>query len=300
MNTHCIDVQGVPPLPMTPSAVPVALPAAESAEVHRSGRARHFAMCPPRFFEVAYAINPWMQPARPVDRDRAVEQWNALRAAYVGLGHTVEDLVPVPGLPDMVFTANAGIVVGSRALLSRFRHPERTAEEAAFADWFAAHGFEVVQASGFNEGEGDYLVSGGRILAGSGFRSAASSHREVETHFGIPVVSLRLVDPRFYHLDTALAILDDDTIAYYPAAFSAASRRRLQHLYPDALVTTEADAVAFGLNACSDGRHVVLASGATALAAQLADRGFEPVLVDTSELQKAGGSAKCCTLEIRS
>jgi N-dimethylarginine dimethylaminohydrolase len=256
-------------------------------------------MCSPRFFEISYSINPWMRPAQGVDRALALRQWDALVATYLGLGHRVDLIEPAPGLPDIVFSANAGLVVDGRVLVSRFRHPERTGEEAIFTDWFRARGFETAQAALCNEGEGDYLVTSRGILAGSGFRSDVRAHREVARYFGRPVVPLALVDPRFYHLDTALAVLDDESIAYYPGAFSLDSRAVLGRLFPDALIATEDDAEAFGLNACSDGLHVVLAAGATHLAGRLVDQGFDPVLVDTSELQKAGGSAKCCTLELR-
>lgn len=265
----------------------------------RTARPRRYAMCPPRFFTVSYSINPWMQPAVPVDRDRALRQWQTLRDTYVALGHQVEDIEPAPGLPDLVFAANAGLVIDGRALASRFRHPERTGEEAVFLEWFRARGYETRQAALCNEGEGDYLVTASGILAGSGFRSDTDACREVAEYFGRPVVPLTLVDPRFYHLDTALAVLDDDTVAYWPGAFSAPSQAVLRRRFPDAVIATEADAAAFGLNACSDGRHVVLAAGATVLAGRLAAHGFEPVPVDTSELQRSGGSAKCCTLELR-
>jgi N-dimethylarginine dimethylaminohydrolase len=250
-------------------------------------------MCPPSFFAVDYEINPWMRVTEPVDRDRASAQWSAVKAAYERLGHVVDLIAPVPGLPDLVFTANAALVVGGRALLSRFRHAERAGEEAVFASWFAAHDIEVVPATAWNEGEDD--------VAGWGFRTDRRAHAEVAAFSGREVVALELVDPRWYHLDTALAVLDDDaaTIAYHPGAFSPASRRVLAERFPDAVVASARDALAFGLNACSDGRHVVLAAGATGLAAQLAERGFEPLLLDTSELQKAGGSAKCMTLEVR-
>jgi N-dimethylarginine dimethylaminohydrolase len=256
-------------------------------------------MCPPRFFAVTYSINPWMRPTEGADADRAVAQWQAVRDTYVALGHEVLDIDPVEGLPDLVFTANAGIVVDGRALVSRFRHAERTGEEEVFVDWFRAQGYPTRQARLWNEGEGDYLVTSAGILAGSGFRSATDAYREVASYFGRPVIPLTLVDPRFYHLDTALAVLDDDTIAYWPGAFSEASQAVLRRRFPDAVLATEADAEAFGLNACSDGRNVVLAAGATALAEQLAARGYEPILLDTSELQRSGGSVKCCTLELR-
>jgi N-dimethylarginine dimethylaminohydrolase len=146
---------------------------------------------------------------------------------------------------------------------------------------------------------GDYLFTGERILAGTGFRTDSRSHVEARLVFGRPVVSLELIDPRYYHLDTALAVLDHEEIMYYPAAFSLASQVMLRRLYPDAVLATEADAAVFGLNAVSDGRNVVLADRATHLIEQLRRPGFEPIGVDLSELMKSGGSAKCCTLELR-
>ena len=269
-----------------------------SAGGPREASARRFLLCRPTHFAVDYRINPWMQPSLGADPAVAVAQWDEVVRTYTRLGHRLEQVTPAPGLPDLVFSANAGLVIGDKALVSRFRHPERTGEEAIFLDWFLDHGFDAVQASVCNEGEGDYLVTGRGILAGSGFRTDPRAHAEVASFFGRTVVPLTLVDPRFYHLDTALAVLDPETIAYFPEVFAPDSRDLLADLFPDAILATEADAVAFGLNACSDGRHVVLAAGAVGLADQLTTRGFEPMLVDTSELQKAGGSVKCCTLEL--
>jgi N-dimethylarginine dimethylaminohydrolase len=241
-----------------------------------------------------------MQRTNQVDRLRARCQWEAVRATYERLGHQVEIVDPVPGLPDLVFCANAGLVLDGRVLLSRFRHPERSGEEDVFAAWFAEHDLEVVRATRWNEGEGDLLLAGDLVLAGWGFRTDPAAHDEVGDFSAREVLALELVDPRWYHLDTALAVLDDDgTIAYYPPAFSPASRQVLADRFADAVIASTADALAFGLNACSDGRHVVLAAGAVALADQLETRGFEPILLDTSELQKAGGSVKCTTLEVR-
>jgi N-dimethylarginine dimethylaminohydrolase len=200
----------------------------------------------------------------------------------------------------MVFAANGATVVNGRVLLAKFRHEQRAGEAAGFDDWFRARGYaEVRHPELVNEGEGDFLVAGRRILAGCGFRSDRHAHDEAQELFGLPVVSLTLVDPRFYHLDTALAVLSDDEIMYFPPAFSPGSRAVLEQLYPDAILATEEDALVFGLNAVSDGRHVVLPEPATALAATLAARDFEPIGVDVSELLKAGGAVKCCTLELR-
>ena len=288
-----------PPIPSAPrSGPPTSTAATADPNPVRVARPRHLLMAAPRHFDVAYRINPWMHPAAGVDRRLALSQWIALRDTYRAVGHQVEELTPVKGLPDLVFTANAGLVIGEAVLLSRFRHPERRGEEAVFRDWFRAHGFDVQQATETNEGEGDCLVDGDAILAASGFRTKPAAHAEIATRFGREVVPLVLADPRFYHLDTAMAVLDDHTIAYFPEAFTPRSRQRLEERHPDAILATEDDAMAFGLNAFSDGRNVVLAAGATTFAGELERRGFVPHLVDTSELQKAGGSAKCCALEL--
>lgn len=256
-------------------------------------------MCPPVHFDVTYSINPWMEPGKPTDRDLALLQWERLVSLYRDLGHEVEQIGALPGLPDMVFAANGATVVDGKVLSARFRYAQRDGEAAAYVAWFRERGYEVHEAEQINEGEGDYLVVGARILAGTGFRTDRRSHAEAARFFGLPVHSLTLVDPRFYHLDTALAVLDDDEIMYYPAAFSAESQATLRELYPDAILASDADAEAFGLNAVSDSRHVLLAPQATDLINELSARGFVPIGVDLSELRKSGGSAKCCTLELR-
>ncbi|MBO1333211.1 amidinotransferase [Streptomyces sp. VRA16 Mangrove soil] len=259
-------------------------------------------MCPPAHFKVTYSINPWMDPAKPVDVPLAVAQWEDLREKYRSLGHTVEELAPRPGLPDMVFAANGATVVDGRVLGARFAHPEREPEAALHLEWFRGHGYpDVREPVHVNEGEGDFAVTASWLLAGRGFRASPLSHGEAQEVFGRPVIGLDLVDPRFYHLDTALAVLDDtaDEVMYYPGAFSPGSRAVLAALFPDALVVDEPDAVAFGLNAVSDGLHVLLPQAAVGLFEPLRERGFVPVGMDLGELLKGGGSVKCCTLELR-
>lgn len=266
----------------------------------RTPTRRHLLMCPPAHFEVSYSINPWMDVDVPVDLDLAMAQWSTLRDCYESLGHRVKTVDPVPGLPDMVFAANAAVVHNGRVLVANFTHPERQDESAAYRRWFEASGFKSVHtASHQNEGEGDVLAVGGMMLAGTGFRTSVDAHEELRGFFGVPVVTLDLVDPRFYHLDTALAVLDDHSIAYFPGAFSDSSVSTLEELFPDSIRVDEIDACAFGLNAMSDGFNVVLSDRAVILQEQLRDRGFNPIGVDMSELLKAGGSAKCCTLELR-
>jgi N-dimethylarginine dimethylaminohydrolase len=262
---------------------------------------RHYLMCRPEHFAVAYVINPWMRPGIAVDVELAVAQWDALRRTYLDLGHRVDLIDPVPGLPDMVYAANGATVVDGVVYGARFRYAERAPEAAAYRAWFLASGIgDVVVPEFVNEGEGDLLVAGAAILAGSGFRTDPCAHAEAARVLRREVVPLQLVDPRFYHLDTALAVLDETTIAWLPEAFAPESRAALHDRYPDAVLATQADAAVLGLNAVSDGRHVVLPAEATDLAAALAERGFVPVPVALSELLKGGGGPKCCTLEVRS
>jgi N-dimethylarginine dimethylaminohydrolase len=263
-------------------------------------RSRHYLMCRPTHFAVEYAINPWMDPGLPVDRVRAVSQWETLRRTYTDLGHRVDTIEPLADLPDMVFAANGGLVIDGAAYTAQFHEPERAAEGPAYCAWFEQAGLGPVHvAKEINEGEGDLLVAGRFVLAGTGFRTSLAAHQEVQELFGRPVITLQLVDPRFYHLDTALSVLDERTLAYYPEAFSPGSAQVLRELFPDAILATAADAEVLGLNAVSDGRHVVLAEQAHGLHGRLARRGYTPIGVDMSELMKAGGGAKCCTLEIR-
>ncbi|MBC7632293.1 MAG: N-dimethylarginine dimethylaminohydrolase [Flavobacterium sp.] len=261
-------------------------------------------MCAPEHFRVAYTINPWMDAADPIDVGRARLQWEVLRNTYLSLGHRVDLVEPMPGQPDMVFAANGGLVVGGRAYGAKFRFPERAAEGAAYADWLRRRGVDVAEPTHTNEGEGDFLALGPMIIAGTGFRTSLEAHIEAASVLDRPVVSLELVDPRFYHLDTAVAVLDDGNgpapadIAYYPAAFSRHSQRTLRDLFPHAICCSEDDARVLGLNAVSDGHHVVLPSAATGLAGSLRERGYTPVPVDLSEFIKSGGSVKCCTMEM--
>ncbi|HEX6869798.1 MAG TPA: amidinotransferase [Micromonosporaceae bacterium] len=262
--------------------------------------ARRYLMCRPTHFAVDYEINPWMDSSVPVDADLAVEQWTTLRDTYRSIGHTVEEIEPVPGLPDMVFAANGATVIDGIVYGAQFRYPERAEEAPAYLSWFSQNGFDTREAKQVNEGEGDLLLTDRFLLAGTGFRTDHTAHAEAQELFGRPVISLQLVDPRFYHLDTALTVLGGANIAYLPDAFSESSQRVLAQLFPDAIIADPADAQVLGLNAVCDGTHVVMPVQAKGLAQQLQAKGYVPVPVDLSELLKAGGGPKCCTLELRS
>jgi N-dimethylarginine dimethylaminohydrolase len=277
--------------------------AAPRIQQHRS-----YLMCRPEHFTVSYTINPWMEPANPTDTAKAVAQWQVLYDTYLALGHDVQLIDPIPGLPDMVYTANGGFVIDGVAYGAKFRFEERAPEAPAFMDWFRDHGFRVAVPEEVNEGEGDFLLVGDTILAGTGFRSTGDSHHELGDVFGKEVVSLNLVDPRFYHLDTAISVLDPvegpggvdrANIAYLPAAFDGPSRAILEERYPDAIRVADEDGAVFGLNSASDGLNVLISPRATGFEAQLRERGYNPVLIDLSELLLGGGGIKCCTLELR-
>ncbi|RKT35695.1 N-dimethylarginine dimethylaminohydrolase [Microbacterium sp. AG1240] len=282
--------------------------AAPSAPAERTAQHRRYLMCRPQHFTVSYSINPWMEPSRPTDTDVALRQWRTLYDTYLALGHEVELIDPLEGLPDMVYTANGGFLIDGIAYGAKFRFPERAAEGPAFMDWFRDNGYTVAEPVEVNEGEGDFLLVGDTILAGTGFRSTGDSHREVGEVFGKEVVSLTLTDPRFYHLDTAISVLDPvqgaggverANIAYLPSAFDEVGRGILAERYPDAIQVDDADGAVFGLNSASDGRNVLISPRAKGFEAQLRERGYNPVLIDLSELLLGGGGIKCCTLELR-
>src|SRR5262245_24230825 len=266
-------------------------------------RKRTYLMCPPEHFAVEYAINPWMDTTAPVDAELAVKQWEGLCETLLSHGHEVNVLSAEPGLPDMVFAANGGFTVDGVAFGARFKYPQRSAEATAHRAFYEARPaqWRFVEPTLVNEGEGDFAyvpdAHGGLILAGYGFRTEPAAHAEAQEVLGHPVVSLQLIDPRFYHLDTALAALSDSTITYYPGAFSESSRKVLARLFPDAVVADERDALAFALNLVSDGLHVYLNTDSTGMAAKVEAAGYQPVMVELGELKKSGGSVKCCIAE---
>ena len=301
-----MSTQNTAPATSTGSATEGATETAVAAG--RIQQVRRYLMCRPEHFIVSYRINPWMEPANPTDTALAVRQWQALYDTYVALGHEVHLIDPIEGLPDMVYTANGGFVIDNVAYGAKFRFQERVPEGPAFMDWFRASDFEVAEPVEVNEGEGDFLLVGETILAGTGFRSTGDSHRELADVFGKEVVSLNLVDPRFYHLDTAISVLDPvegpggvekANIAYLEHAFDERSQAILAERYPDAIRVADADGAVFGLNSASDGLNVIISPRAKGFEAQLRERGYNPVLVDLSELLLGGGGIKCCTLELR-
>jgi N-dimethylarginine dimethylaminohydrolase len=260
-------------------------------------------MCPPTYFEVAYEINAWMHLDNPVDVELAKQQWQAVYDTYIKLGFKVELIEPVRGLPDMVFTANGALVIDGKVFSTHFGEhaQERQPETALFEQWFHDHGFSnMYTPQHASEGEGDILYAANTIFAGYGQnRSSHDSHAELRDFFNKETVSMHLVDPRFYHLDTAMSPLNDTTVMYYPGAFDDAGNRELERRFPTRIKASEKDAAGFGLNAVSDGENVVMSAAATDLIQELKSHGFNPIGRDMTEFRKSGGAVKCCTLELR-
>jgi N-dimethylarginine dimethylaminohydrolase len=273
----------------------------------------HLLMCPPRHFAVTYSINPWMHPQSWAGDSHlhaeAQRQWAALGEALIGAGAAVETIEPVADLPDLVFTANAAVVLDRKAVLSRFRHPERRNEEPVFAAGFAAltergllDGIARLPDGIILEGAGDCIWDARRRLfwLGCGFRSDAAAGPVLERQFGRPCLPLALADACFYHLDTALCVLPCGTVVYYPGAFTPAARATIEARVAaaDRVALDRADAERFAANAVCIRNTIVLSSCSASLRARLQERGYTVVQTPLHVFLRSGGSACCLTLRL--
>lgn len=260
-------------------------------------------VCPPDYFGIEYEINPWMRLSNRVDHAQAVRQWHGLvRVLEQDVGAVVERMTPISGLPDLVFTANAGVVHGRTAIVSRFRFPERQREEAHFEGWFRDHGYEIVTLDGkiFFEGAGDLLGFPDIWFGGYRQRSDIRAFPILSDLFKKEIIPLELVDGRFYHLDTCLCPLSGGELLYYQAAFDRYGREVLAERIPSTgrLAVPEPEALKFACNAVCIGKQVVLPAGCPHTMALLESHGYRPHAVPLDEFMKSGGSAKCLTLAL--
>jgi N-dimethylarginine dimethylaminohydrolase len=260
-------------------------------------------MCPPTYFTVAYAINPWMVEAPPCDTDLAKKQWEALYNAITRqAGAQVELLEPVEGLPDLVFTANAAFVYNKTAVIARYKHPERQPEEPVCAAWFEQHGFDVVRMPNHIpfEGAGDALIWEDRVFAGYKTRTDIASHSLLTAATGLPVLSMELISDRFYHIDVCLCPLADGHLIYSPDAFDEYGLAVIEANVPPEkrIPVTRDEAARFACNAVNINDTILFNQGSSQLMDDLKARGFQVIPVDLSEFLKAGGSSKCLTLRI--
>jgi N-dimethylarginine dimethylaminohydrolase len=258
-------------------------------------------MCPPSYYGIEYEINPWMKRSRQSDRALAVQQWAELsRVLAEKLPAEIHLIDPKPGLPDMVFTANAGVVWGNKFIVSNFRYVVRKGEASHFARWFRARGWDVVHLPEeyYFEGEGDLLRCGDVWFAGYHIRSDMLAHQKVAEIIDSEILSLELTSDWFYHLDTCFCPLAPGVALYFPDAFDAYGQRVLSTHVPKLIAVAEAEAHRFGCNAVVVGKTVVHNSRCPRMTADLARAGYKSIEVELDEFLKAGGSAKCLTLRL--
>jgi N-dimethylarginine dimethylaminohydrolase len=261
----------------------------------------HLLMCPPTYYGIEYEINPWMSRSQQSDRQNAQRQWQALRRVVEEqLSVKVSLVSPRAGLPDMVFTANAGVVWEKKFISSNFRYDVRRGESVHFESWFRDHGFEVIQLSVDYrfEGEGDLLKSGSLWFAGYHIRSDINAHHRVAEIIEQEILSLELADEWFYHLDTCFCPLSEGEALFYPPAFDPYARKVLEHNIPRLVPVSAEEANRFACNAIVAGTSIVMNDGCPKIREQLECRGFNVFETPLSEFIKAGGSAKCLALII--
>ncbi|MFL6584778.1 MAG: dimethylarginine dimethylaminohydrolase family protein [Chthoniobacterales bacterium] len=259
---------------------------------------RELLLCAPDYYGIEYEINPWMSRSRAAEIPLAQAQWRGLHAKLLELRCHIHLVPGQPRLPDMVFTANAGLTVGRRFIPSNFRHEERAREATFFAQWMETHEYEVVwlPPSLYFEGEGDALFGGDALFCGYKFRSDIQSHRAVADILACLVISVELVDPRFYHLDTCFCPLPDGGAFWFPQAFDEYGQRAIREHVTDLIDVVEEEAAHFSCNAVVLERDIVLPEGAPNLVQTLHDRGYRCHPLPMSEFLKAGGACKCLTM----
>jgi N-dimethylarginine dimethylaminohydrolase len=259
---------------------------------------RELLLCPPDYYGIEYEINPWMSRARGAEAVLAQQQWKNLHTILAKLECKIQLVKPQPKLPDMVFTANAGLTIGKRFIPSNFRHKERAGEAPHFARWMDEHGYEIAWLPNdfYFEGEGDALFGGDALFCGYKFRSDIKSHRAVADMLGCLVISVELVDPRFYHLDTCFCPVAHDAAVWFPSAFDEYGQRAIRDHVPDLIDVAPEEAVHFSCNAVVLDCDIVLPEGASQLVVTLKERGYRCHELPMSEFLKAGGACKCLTM----
>ena len=257
-------------------------------------------MCPPDFYGIEYEINPWMSRSKQSDPALARQQWEALYQLLQKQEARIEVMTPVKGLPDLVFTANAGLIWKDRVFLSLFRHAARQGETPLDRDWFQAAGFETIDMpEGFYfEGAGDALFCGDTLFAGYLIRSDVRALQWVAGEMNCRVIPLQLVDEFYYHLDTCFCPLSETEAIYYPPAFDEYGQHALKEHIPHLIPVVKAEAQRFACNAVVLGETVVMNTGCPQLEADLQQRGYQTLSTPLDEFIKAGGSAKCLTLRL--
>ena len=264
---------------------------------------KRFLVCSPDYFKIQYVINPWMDIENDTVPDRSHDQWKTLiRVMEKEIGIRLEYIEPIPDLPDMVFTANAGVVSNGKAILARFHHPERQGEESHFEKWFEQIGYEVIKLDPnmYFEGAGDLLGFPDVMFGGYGKRSDIRVYSHLTKILDKEIIPVELISNKFYHLDTCFCPLSGGEVLYYPDAFDSYAQKAIDSRIEESrrLVVERAEAELFACNAVCIDRHVILPKGCPGAVKLLEGRGYQAHSMDLSEFMKAGGSAKCLTLAL--
>jgi N-dimethylarginine dimethylaminohydrolase len=259
---------------------------------------RKLLLCPPDYYGIEYEINPWMHRADNAVPEIAARQWRGLREKLESLGCEVKIIEPVEKLPDMVFTANAGIVLGNRFIRSNFRFAERRGEEHYYDRWFESHGYKIVHLPGelFFEGEGDALFCGEILFCGYRFRSDIRAHQHLAELLKCLVISVELVEDRYYHLDTCFCPLPGGAAIWFPGAFDSYGQSAIRQHLNDLIEVAPEEATHFACNAIVLDKDIILPESTPRLCAELSRRGFQTHPLAMTEFLKAGGACKCLSL----
>jgi len=257
-------------------------------------------LCPPEFFSVDYEINPWMHKEFQVNKQLAQKQWENLKKIYFDLGVRVEVIKPIEGLPDMVFTANAGLVLDRLVIVSNFKYRERQPESKYFQAWFKKHGFQIFNLGEGEifEGQGEALVIGNYLVAGYGFRANLSSYRKIKSVIRKELVTVKLIDSRFYHLDTCFLPLNSTTAVYFPKAFDSRSQSKLRGIIPNLISVSEQEAMEFVCNSVVVADTILMPAVSENLKKEISNLGYKIQTIEISEFKKSGGGVRCLTLNL--
>ncbi|MGI9610956.1 MAG: dimethylarginine dimethylaminohydrolase family protein [Acidimicrobiia bacterium] len=260
---------------------------------------RHYLMCPPDHFTVEYAINPWMTTEEPVDLPAARHQWDGVVNAIEEAGGVVSTIEPDPDLPDMVFTANAGIMADGVFAPARMRFPERAGEPRLAAEWAVAAGYDVaeIKVDTF-EGMGDALPFRDMLIAGYGQRTKLDAWSQLSAGLGWDYTPIELRDPRFYHIDIVFSPLNDRSALVAPAGLTDAGLRTIKSIVPDPILLTDEEAMQFSANSIVVGETVISPAASPRIRRELERRGFNSIIAPVGEFLKAGGAVRCLTLPL--
>ena len=252
-------------------------------------------LCKPTYYDVSYSINPWMTN-EVVNKTLALKQWNQLRALIGALDVSVSLMDQSPKFPDMVFTANAGVVFENKVVLSNFKHKQRRGEKSFYKEWFLDNNYEVIEIpSNLSfEGCGDVVISKDLMIGGYGFRTDLKSLKYTSKKLNLDLIYLKLIDPKFYHLDTCFCLLSENLALYNPEAFSEYTIRKLSGI--ELIPVTKLESEEFLCNSLVIGKNIIMPSESERLTKILSNRGFEVYTVNTSEFLKSGGSIQCMCL----